>query len=213
VKVTILYDNTSWREDLKADWGFACLVEVYGKTILFDTGAKGPILLGNMKKMNVDPTSVDDVFISHAHWDHTGGLIDFLRVYNDLRLIVPSSYAVPGHVAREVISVRQPTAIADNIYSTGELKGIEQALAIDTGKGVAVIVGCSHPGLGEIIDAASTYGNVVAVIGGLHGFNEYGMIKNLELICATHCTEHISEIRSLYPDSFMEGGAGRVIEL
>ncbi|MBN2254296.1 MAG: MBL fold metallo-hydrolase [Deltaproteobacteria bacterium] len=213
MKVTILYDNTAWSDDLKADWGFACLVEAYGRTILFDTGASGPILLGNMKKMNVDPTSVDDVFISHAHWDHTGGLVDFLRVFNDLRLIVPSSCDVPGHVAREVVSVRQQIAVADNIYSTGELKGIEQALAVETGKGVAIIVGCSHPGLGEIIDAASTYGNVVAVIGGLHGFNEYGMIKNLELICATHCTQHISGIRSLYPDRFMEGGAGRVIEL
>ena len=49
MKITIIYDNETCREDLKADWGFACLVEVYGKNILFDTGAKGDILLENMK--------------------------------------------------------------------------------------------------------------------------------------------------------------------
>lgn len=212
MKVTILYDNTAWRNDLKADWGFACLVETHGKTILFDTGAKGPILLNNMKKLKIDPKSVDDLFISHAHWDHTGGLVDFLRVFNDIRLFVPSSYAVPHHAAREVIPVRQSIEIADNIYSTGELKGMEQALSVKTEKGVAVIVGCSHPGVKEIIDAASQYGNVVALIGGLHGFNEFGIIRNFELICATHCTQHINEIQSRYPNSFMEGGAGRIIE-
>ena len=171
MKVTIMYDNTAWRHDLTADWGFACLVEAYGKTILFDTGANGSILLGNIKKLKIDPKSVDDVVISHAHWDHTGGLVDFLRDSNDVRLFVPSSYAVPSHVAREVISVRQPIEISDNIYSTGELKGTEQALAVTTERGVAVIVGCSHPGVKEIINAASQYGNVVALIGGLHGFN------------------------------------------
>ena len=213
LKVTILYDNTAWRNDLIADWGFACLVEAYGKTILFDTGAKGPILLGNMKKLNIKPSSVDDVVISHAHWDHTGGLVDFLQVFNDIRLFVPSSFAVPPHTAREVISVREPIEIADNIYSTGELMEIEQSLVVTAEKGAVVIVGCSHPGVTEILKAASRYGNVFALIGGLHGFNEFEIVKSIELICATHCTQYISEIRSLYPDTFVEGGAGKVIEL
>jgi 7,8-dihydropterin-6-yl-methyl-4-(beta-D-ribofuranosyl)aminobenzene 5'-phosphate synthase len=213
LKVTIIYDNTAYRNDLTADWGFACLVEAYGKTILFDTGAKGSILLNNMKKLKIAPISIEDVVISHAHWDHTGGLVDFLRKYNDIRLFVPSSFAVPPHAAREVISVRKPIEIVDNIYSTGELKGIEQSLVVTTDKGVVVIVGCSHPGVKEIVDAASQHGNIFAIIGGLHGFNEFGIVKNMGLVCATHCTQHISEIRSLYPDTFVEGGAGRVIEL
>ncbi len=35
----------------------------------------------------------------------------------------------------------------ENIFSTGELKGIEQALAVRTAKGIVVIAGCSHPGV------------------------------------------------------------------
>jgi len=213
LKITLLYDNTVWRDDLVADWGFACLVEAYGHTILFDTGAKGAILFENMKKLKIDPTSIEDVVISHAHWDHTGGLADFLSEYNDVRLFVPASYGVPPHAAREVISVHKPVEISDNIYSTGELKGIEQALVVNTTNGVVVIVGCSHPGVKDIVIAASQYGNVGAIIGGLHGFDEFEIIRSMDLICATHCTQHIPEIRALYPDTFMEGGAGRVIEL
>ncbi len=41
MKTTIIYDNESRREDLKADWGFSCLVEARGKKIIFDAGEAG----------------------------------------------------------------------------------------------------------------------------------------------------------------------------
>ena len=75
MKITIIYDNTSSRPDLKADWGFSALVEVKGKKILFDTGTNGKILLSNMGKLEINPEEIEDIFISHLHWDHTGGLL------------------------------------------------------------------------------------------------------------------------------------------
>lgn len=59
--------------------GVLCLVEAYDRTVLFDTGADGSILLGNMEKMDVDPSNVDEVLPSHAHFDHIGGLSAFLK--------------------------------------------------------------------------------------------------------------------------------------
>jgi len=58
MKITIIYDNTVFRKDLRADWGFAALVETYGKKILFDTGASGSILLANMEKLGYDPAAM-----------------------------------------------------------------------------------------------------------------------------------------------------------
>jgi len=29
MKVTIIYDNTAYKKELKADWGFSCLVDVF----------------------------------------------------------------------------------------------------------------------------------------------------------------------------------------
>ena len=213
MKVTIIYDNTSFTEGLPADWGFSCLVEVYGRTILFDTGANGPILLSNMKKLNIDPQSIDDVMISHAHWDHTGGLSHFLRENNAVSLYVPSSYTVSPNAAKNVIQVKESTKIHENIFSTGELEGIEQSLVVNTAKGLVVIAGCSHPGVRNILEAASMYGRISALIGGLHGFNEFDVIKDLDLICATHCTQYMQEIKSRYPDKYIQGGAGQVIDI
>ncbi len=211
MKITIVYDNEVWKKGLKADWGFACLVEVYGKKILFDTGADGSVLLENMKTLNIDPTVVEEIFISHAHWDHTGGLADFLKI-NPVKVYVPSSYKVPGGVA-EIIEVKEALKLHDDIFSTGELENVEQSLVVKTEKGSVVIAGCSHPGVKNILNAASPFGKPYALIGGLHGFNEFDLVEDLELICATHCTQFKSEIKSRYPEKYVEGGAGKVIEL
>jgi len=58
MKITIVYDNTTSREDLQADWGFSALIEAKNTPkILFDTGANGKILLNNMEKLGIKPIS------------------------------------------------------------------------------------------------------------------------------------------------------------
>jgi 7,8-dihydropterin-6-yl-methyl-4-(beta-D-ribofuranosyl)aminobenzene 5'-phosphate synthase len=213
MKITIIYDNKTLRNDLVADWGFACLVEVHGRTILFDTGARGNILISNLKQLNFALTSIDDVVISHAHWDHTGGLSEFLSRNKDVRLFVPASLAIGDGAAREVIYIKESAPISEHIYSTGELIGMEQSLVVDTDKGLVVVVGCSHPGVKEILNTASEYGTLYALIGGLHGFSQFEAVKNLGLICATHCTQHTKQIGTLFSDVFVEGGAGQIIEI
>jgi len=213
MKITIIYDNETIREDLIADWGFACLVEAHGEKILFDTGANGDILLGNMKTLGIDPGSIDRVVISHAHWDHTGGLAAFLGTNRDVALYIPSSYRVQADAAREVVVVTGPLEIREGIFSTGELRGVEQALVVMTEGGPVVVAGCSHPGVGEILRAASAHGTVYALIGGLHGSTEFELMEKLGLVCATHCTEFKGEIASRCPDTCIEGGAGAVIDL
>ena len=211
-KITIIYDNEIWKEGLKADWGFSCLVETQGKKILFDTGANGSILLGNMEKLNIDPTTIEEIFISHAHWDHTGGISDILRV-NPVKVYIPESCPEPRGTSQVIRAVKEPLKIQENVFSTGELRGIEQSLVIKTEKELVVIVGCSHPGVKDILDVASQFGKPYAIIGGLHGFNEFDLLKNLELVCPTHCTQFKVEMKSLYPKKCVDGGAGKVIEI
>ncbi|MCK4717738.1 MAG: MBL fold metallo-hydrolase [Thermoplasmata archaeon] len=214
MKITIIYDNEVWKKGTKADWGFSCLVEAYGKRILFDTGAKGSILLGNMEKLGIDPVTVEEVFISHDHWDHTDGLPSLLAI-RPLKVYVPSSFK--SHVkGGEMISIEEPTEIHESIFSTGELVSPvrnEQSLVVKAEQGLVVIAGCSHPGVESILKVASQWGKVHALIGGLHGFQDLELIKDISLICPVHCTEHKLEIRSLYPDRYIVGGVGKTIEI
>ncbi len=212
MKATIVYDNTAYLKELEPDWGFSCLVEVENTPkILFDTGTNGTILLSNMEKLHIDPSSIEEIFISHAHFDHTGGLSDLLKVNKTAKIYVPPSFSGPS--GREVITIQGPTKIHDNVFSTGELDGIEQSMAVKTEKGIVLLVGCSHPRMTHILGTAAQFGKVYAIIGGLHGFNEYELFKEMNVICATHCTQHKTEIKSLYPEKYVEGGAGKVITL
>jgi len=211
MKVTIIYDNTAFRKDLQADWGFSALVEIKERKILFDTGANGRILLSNMEKLEINPKEIEDIFISHLHWDHTGGLSSFLQLNNQVKLWVPS-YFSDAKNAREIIEVKNPTGLYEGIYSTGELEGIEQSLCVETEKGIVIIAGCSHPRMEHILKVASQFGKIYGIIGGLHGTRPESL-KNLDFICSTHCTQYKSEIKSLYPEKYAEGGAGKIIEV
>ena len=213
IEITLIYDNEVHTPGLRADWGFSCLIEREDTpTILFDTGANGSTLLQNMGKLTIDPLSIDIVVISHAHWDHTGGLSRFLDKNKEVKVYIPESCPQPTD-SKEVISVKEPLEICSGVFSTGELKGIEQSLAVRTEKGLTVIAGCSHPGVENILNSASQFGSLYALVGGLHGFSQFDAIKDLSLICPCHCTQFKSKIRSLYPQKYVGGGAGKIITI
>jgi 7,8-dihydropterin-6-yl-methyl-4-(beta-D-ribofuranosyl)aminobenzene 5'-phosphate synthase len=212
MKITILYDNESRIDGLKADWGFSCLIECDDINLLFDTGTSGALLLENMKILGIDPVSIDEVFISHIHFDHSGGLSSFLNENGQVKVYAPSPLRGIGP-ARDVIYIDKPMELHRHFYTTGLLNNIEQSLAVQTDKGLVVVAGCSHPGVENILNAARPHGTPYALIGGLHGFSEFEVIKTLGLICPTHCTQHIAEIKSLYPDKYVQGGVGEVIEI
>ena len=213
MKITIIYDNEVFKRGLKADWGFSCLVEIENSPkILFDTGANGQVLLSNMEKLGIAPQDISIVFISHSHWDHTGGLSDFLRENKDVKLYLPVTVWKRYNV-KELIPVKNSTQIYKNVYSTGELMGVEQSLVVKIDKGLVIIAGCSHPGVENILESASSFGKVCAIIGGLHGFRDFSLIKSLDLVCPTHCTQYIHKIKKMYPEKYIEGGAGKIIEI
>ena len=213
MKITIIYDSEVSKPGLKAGWGFSSLIEVENTPpILFDTGADGTTLLHNMKELGINPRHIGIIVISHAHGDHTGGLWDVLAVNRDLEVYVTalSGTRIP---AKKVIEVTESIQISEGVFSTGELKGIEQSLALKTSKGIVAVVGCSHPGVGEIIHAASQFGKVYGIVGGFHGFRDFDRLQGLSLICPCHCTQYNSEISRLFPKQHVVCGAGLELEL
>lgn len=213
MKITIVYDNSAVKAGLRTGWGFSAFIETDdAPPILFDTGADGNTLLHNMQQLGIAPESIGAIVISHRHSDHTGGLSEILELNEHAVIYLPASIGVrvPG---RKVISVSQPVSISEKVFSIGELNSIEQSLAVKTSKGILVVTGCSHPGVGAILDTASQYGTVYGIIGGFHGFREFGRLEGLSLVCPCHCTQYTLEIQEMFPDHYVACGAGLEMEL
>jgi len=210
VKVTIVFNNTSSKDDLIADWGFACVIETDRHNILFDAGADGQILMHNLEKLNIDPRSIDTIFISHNHFDHTGGLSAFLNANANVTAYLPQSFR-GLRKARKIVHINEKAReIEPELFTTGELENIEQALVLPTARGLMVFVGCSHPDMKTILQRASLFGKVYGILGGLHGFNQYDLFDDLQFICPTHCTQHLKEIKERFRGKVFDGGVGRV---
>ena len=88
-QITILYDAFGRDAGMKKDWGFAALVEVGGKRILFDTGGDPDIFAQNVKAKGVDLGRLDFVVMSHRHSDHMGALPYMLRVNPTVKIYAP----------------------------------------------------------------------------------------------------------------------------
>ena len=205
MKLTIVYNNETISEGLKADWGFSCLVETGEGKLLFDTGAKGDILLHNMISLGIAPDTIDEVFISHDHWDHTGGLNDLLKAVGEKR---PRIY--------EPDFSTEPQEFRDGLITTGTMAGgviEEQSLIVRNKNGLVVLVGCSHPGLDRIVEVARKFGKIHAVIGGFHGFDRFRTLEGIPLVLPCHCTKHKEKILELNPATSLICGAGKVIDI
>ena len=230
MKITIVYDNKIAKDikELKAGWGFSCFIQTKEKNILFDTGWDGDILISNMELLGINPKDIDLVVISHSHWDHCGGLARLLNLNPNLKTYIPHSFS--KHLKEEIekrndtYEIKKSSEICPGVYTTGEIEGSlpvgktrisikEQSLIISTVKGLVVVTGCAHSGINKILNSANKLGEIYGLLGGFHDFEEYSLLRNINLIVPTHCTANKNKIVSLFPKNCRECGAGFQINL
>lgn len=234
VTISVFYDNRPYAEGCEPAWGFSCLVTGSERSVLFDTGGDGDILLKNMKRLGLEPDSADVVVLSHAHWDHTGGLKNVLERNGDVTIVSPSDFvdSVRGIMQESegrIIAASDHLSICNGVYSTGEMGGSipEQSLVVRTDRGLVVITGCAHPGIVKILDRVREMfdENILLVMGGFHLINKseddlreiIDRFRALGVAYAAPC--HCSGDRAIeafaadYGDHFIKIGAGVVISL
>jgi len=149
MKVTCVVDDAVC--DHSSFWGehgLGFLIETQSGCVLFDTGQSGTVLLHNLELLGIEPAAINALAISHAHYDHTGGLPALLDrgSVGDLR---PTGIPLHAHpdlfrerfsrregslksvglpLEREALEQRltlqlsaQPTEILAGVWTTGEI--------------------------------------------------------------------------------------------
>jgi 7,8-dihydropterin-6-yl-methyl-4-(beta-D-ribofuranosyl)aminobenzene 5'-phosphate synthase len=102
LKITLL--STMLVADMTGmgEWGFSALVEADGHRILLDTGARPDTVLQNARALNIDLSDVNEVILTHNHWDHVSGLLTLRR---EMMKKNPAALSVV-HVARGIFYSR-----------------------------------------------------------------------------------------------------------
>jgi 7,8-dihydropterin-6-yl-methyl-4-(beta-D-ribofuranosyl)aminobenzene 5'-phosphate synthase len=88
-QLTVLYDAFGRDPALQKDWGYAALIEIGGRRILFDTGNNADVLARNTQAKSVDLSQLDFVVMSHRHGDHMGGMAHLLKVNPRVKIYAP----------------------------------------------------------------------------------------------------------------------------
>ena len=91
MKIISLVENTSVNHAIEAEHGLSLYIESKNYKILFDMG-QTDLFLKNAKKLGVDLSQVDIAILSHGHYDHGGGLEEFLKI-NKKAYVYVSQYA------------------------------------------------------------------------------------------------------------------------
>ncbi|MBK7230875.1 MAG: MBL fold metallo-hydrolase [Saprospiraceae bacterium] len=190
LSITPLIDWHTDQTDLKTEAGVSYLIKTDKHKILFDLGynqkQKDPSpLQHNMAKLGVLLDSIDMIVISHNHFDHVGGKkwMDnntFSLANNQIELgakkiFTPIDMSYPG---QNPVTTRIPQVLDSGIATLGTIpaeliigKIDEQALAFHIkGKGILLIVGCSHQTIPKIIKRTQDLFSepIYGIIGGLH---------------------------------------------
>lgn len=273
VRLTILVDNVAQNGCL-GEHGFALWLDVGDRRILLDTG-QGSALAANMQTLGLEPGQLDDLVLSHGHYDHTESAPWLLSHASGCRVwchpgAVDPRYSIRGGEVRDIsmpaVSRRalgslsasrlrwsaKPVILAPGVGLTGAIPRRtdfedpggpffldphgrrpdpvedDQALWIDTDRGVVVCVGCCHAGLINTLSYVRELSggrSILAVVGGLHlgaaGPDRLERTVSLlrdfnpEMLLACHCTgeEAVSRLRSGLDCQVLTGYAGMRLDM
>ena len=85
-------ENGEVPDGLLAEHGFSMLVTVVkagqSHQLLFDTGTSPDGAVENMRRLDIDPASIEVLVCSHGHFDHTAGIDGLVRVLGRTNLPV-----------------------------------------------------------------------------------------------------------------------------
>jgi 7,8-dihydropterin-6-yl-methyl-4-(beta-D-ribofuranosyl)aminobenzene 5'-phosphate synthase len=222
-------------EGFVLSYGFAALIEINGKKILFDAGTNINPLMKNLRTYGASASELDAVILSHNHYDHTDGLPGILKENREISVYIhkdwdkPASFKgfqVPVRNRVEVQSAEQIKELSPDIFLTKsfyspDYGGVyEHACYIKADGSYILLCGCCHPGLNRFLQERETLGipenSNLNILGGMHGFKfstqeAKKIVPVLNSIILFHCTMNTKTYREQFGELCQLGIVGKVM--
>ncbi|MFQ3621766.1 MAG: MBL fold metallo-hydrolase [Spirochaetales bacterium] len=94
--VTLIENTQGAHKGLKTEHGLSFFIEYKNRYLLFDTGASGAFLQ-NAAKLQLPLEKVEYVFLSHGHYDHSGGIRNFVEAGYKVPLCLGKGFFTPKY--------------------------------------------------------------------------------------------------------------------
>lgn len=232
--ISMIYNNIGSSVNLKSAWGLSVWIETEKTALMFDTGGDTSIIWKNIVSSNLDINKLSKIVISHEHWDHRNGLEVILEKtsYKPDIFIIESDYSLfnKEFPNAKIKSLKEPTQIDENIWTTGELVGnygdnsiAEHSIILTQKNSVVLLTGCSHSGIVEMVKRTKQLfpdKKIELVAGGFHlgRKSEEEIVKisddlkklNIRKIAPSHCTgdKAIDHFRNNWGEKFIDLNLG-----
>jgi 7,8-dihydropterin-6-yl-methyl-4-(beta-D-ribofuranosyl)aminobenzene 5'-phosphate synthase len=234
--IKIIATGSSKWERLIKKWGVSFLIN---DDILFDTFGKPSVLNRQLKKLSIDVSKIKHIIISHDDWDHISGLWDILEINKNVTVYICPNFSQEikqkiNSCGVKIVEVSDFQKISEGVYSTGEMRGnsegkiiYEQSLILESPNGLAIITGCAHPGIINIIEKVRSRfrDSICLLIGGMHlkdkgkketeetvlKFKEYNIAK----VAPMHCTGRYATrlMEKVFKDNFIRIKQGSIVNI
>ncbi len=135
LRLTVLVENTSQRDDLVGEHGFAALLETDRGVVLFDTGASNEALASNARALDVDLGRVEAIVLSHGHYDHTGGVAAAGAAAPQATVYAHDELAAPRWARRFGVSkaIGVPKSSAAMLARRGPIQAVDSPVVLPQG--------------------------------------------------------------------------------
>ncbi len=258
MKISILVENSAGGR-FAAEHGLSYYIQYNDFKLLFDTGYSD-IFLQNAQKLGTNLDKVENVVLSHGHWDHGDGLIHLknkkliCHPHAFIKRFKKSDHTEVGlnrdweyyNNHFKLISTRLPYNLTDDIIFLGEIPRLndfeaqsttfvdakdnddfildDSALVFKQNDSIAIITGCSHSGICNIIEYAKKITGiekVELVMGGFHLKEqdnqllktiEYFKDNKIKRIFPSHCTQ-LPALTAFYQEfGILQLKAGMIVD-
>lgn len=203
MNVKVLVENTEYEQYL-GEHGLSLYVEYNDKKYLIDTGASG-LFSENAKKLGVDLSEIDAAFLSHAHYDHSGGYNEFFALNNKAKVYLQRAaenkqyYKILGSVYKYI---GIPKGILEKYSDRFEY--VEGYLKLD--EGVYIL-----PHTTKNLEERGRHAHMYGLINGKKIVDDFSheqtvvFEENGDLFCFNSCSHGgveniIEEIKKVFPD-------------